>query len=78
MEWSDLKVYVIHFFEDSTLHLVQLVNNIPSVDENIKIKGRKGKVLSVKTIEENKVHVNVLFEKVKQNQPNIKDTKKKR
>ncbi|OAS82129.1 hypothetical protein A6K24_13810 [Metabacillus litoralis] len=78
MEWSDLKVYVIHFIENNSVQLVQLVNNIPSVDENIKIKGRKGKVLSVKTIEENKVLVNVLFEKVNKNQPNIKDTKKKR
>ncbi|WP_338786438.1 hypothetical protein [Metabacillus sp. FJAT-53654] len=71
-------MYVIHFIENNSVQLVQLVNNIPSVDENIKIKGRKGKVLSVKTIEENKVHVNVLFEKVNKNQPNIKDTKKKR
>ncbi|WP_066340681.1 MULTISPECIES: hypothetical protein [Metabacillus] len=71
-------MYVIHFIENNSVQLVQLVNNIPSVDENIKIKGRKGKVLSVKTIEENKVLVNVLFEKVNKNQPNIKDTKKKR
>ncbi|MGE8077456.1 hypothetical protein [Peribacillus loiseleuriae] len=68
----------IHFFENNTIVLSQLLKHIPSVDEDIKIKGRKGKVLSVKNIEENIVHVHVIFEQVIKNQPISKDTKKKK
>jgi hypothetical protein len=69
---------VVHFFENKSIVLCQLLKHIPSVDENIKIKGRKGKVLSVKKIEENLVHVHVIFEQVIKNQPISKDTKKKK
>ena len=69
---------VIHFFENKSLVLSQLLRHIPSVDENIKIKGRKGKILSVKKIEENLLHVHVKFEQVNKNQQIIKDIKKKK
>ncbi len=69
---------VIHFFENKSLVLSQLLRHIPSVDENIKIKGRKGKILSVKKIEENLFHVHVNFEQVNKNQQIIKDIKKKK
>ncbi|QGQ46192.1 hypothetical protein [Metabacillus sediminilitoris] len=69
---------VIHYFEDKTLLLSQLVKQIPSIDENIKIKGRKGKVLSVKNVEGNHVHVYVMFEKVVKQQALSKETKKKK
>ncbi len=52
----------IHFFENKFIVLSQLLNHIPSVDENIKIKGRKGKVVSVEQMGENKFHVHVLLE----------------
>lgn len=71
-------MFVVRFFENNSLVLVQLLKHVPSVDEIIKIKGRKGKVLSVKKIEENQVHVNVFFEQVSKNQPILKDTKKKK
>jgi hypothetical protein len=69
---------VVHFVENNSIVLTQFLNHIPSVDENIKIKGRKGKVLSVKELEENQIHVHVIFEEVKKNQPILKDTKKKK
>ena len=69
---------VIHFFENRSVILSQLLKHIPAVDENIKIKGRKGKVLSVKQIEENKFHVHVIFEQVIKNQAIAKDDKKKK
>jgi hypothetical protein len=69
---------VIHFFENKSLVLSQLLRHIPSVNENIKIKGRKGKILSVKKIEENLFHVHVNFEQVNKNQQIIKDIKKKK
>lgn len=70
---------VVRFFENNSVVLSQFRNQIPSVDENIKIKGRKGKVLSIKEIEENKFHVYVAFEKiVKNNKLLAKDLKKKK
>ena len=54
----------IHFYENKTVVLTQALNRIPIVDEDIKIKGRKGKVASVIMIDENKYHVQVVFEKI--------------
>ena len=54
----------IHFYENKTVVLTQALNRVPAVDEDIKIKGRKGKVTSVIKIDENKYHVQVLFEKI--------------
>jgi hypothetical protein len=69
---------VVHFFENNSVVLSQFRNQIPSVDENIKIKGRKVKVSSVKEIEENKFHVHVIFEQVVKNKLIANDTKKKK
>lgn len=71
-------MYVVHFFESNSKVLSQLLKQIPSVDENIKIKGRKAKVLSIKNIEENIVHVHVIFEQISKKQPIAKDPKKKK
>lgn len=68
----------VHFFENKTIVLSQLLNQIPVVDENIKIKGRKGKILSVEQVGDYTAHVHVMFEKVVKNQPIIKDNKKKK
>jgi hypothetical protein len=78
LKGGDQKMVVIHYFEDKTLLLSQLVKQIPSIDENIKIKGRKGKVLSVNNVEGNHVHVHVMFEKVVKHQALSKETKKKK
>jgi hypothetical protein len=69
---------LVHFLENNSIVLSQLLKTYPSVDENIKIKGKKGKVMSVKKMDEKTVHVHVVFEKVTKNQPIIKDVKKKR
>lgn len=69
---------MIRFFENNTFILSQLLKQIPSVNEDIKIKGRKGKVLSVKEIAENIIHVNVVFEKIVKKQPVAKDIQKKK
>ena len=57
-------MYGIHFYENNTLVLSQFLKSIPLVDENIKIKGRKGKVLSVKMEDENKYQVHVVFDPI--------------
>ena len=55
---------VLQIFENKSLILTQLVKQIPSIEENVKIKGRKGKVISVKEIENNLYHVQIAFEQV--------------
>ncbi len=69
---------VVHFFENKSIVLTQLRSDIPTMDENIKIKGRKGIIISVKKLEENIAHAQVVFEKVKQTQQIQKDSKKKK
>ncbi len=71
-------MFAIHFIENNTLVLSQLLRRIPSIDEDIKIKGRKGKVLNVKQMEGNLYHVHVWFEPVVKYVPTLKDNKKKK
>jgi hypothetical protein len=68
----------VHFFENNSLVLSQLLKQAPSVDDDVKIKGRKGKVFSTKEIEENKVYVHVIFEQVVKKQVTSIDNKKKK
>ncbi|MGF2616119.1 hypothetical protein FZC84_10800 [Rossellomorea vietnamensis] len=56
-------MYIVYFYEERNLLLQQLRKGIPFEGEELKIKGRKAKVLKIE-INENKVHVYVLVEKV--------------
>jgi hypothetical protein len=69
---------VVHFIENNAVVLSQLRKQIPSVNEFIKIKGHKGKVVDVKKIEENVIQVHVFLEKVSKVQPAAIDNKKKK
>ena len=68
---------IVHFVEENTVVLCQLLNQVPSENDAIKIKGRKGTVLSVKNTDEF-VQVNVVLEKKVKNQALANDKKKKR
>jgi hypothetical protein len=57
-------MFVVYFLENKNLVLSQLRQKIPAIDENLTIKGRKAKVLSVTNVEGNHVHVQVALEKV--------------
>ena len=57
-------MFSVYFFENKDLVLNQLLKSVPSAGDEIKIKGRKGKVLSVATVDENKFYVQVNLEKV--------------
>lgn len=57
-------MYAIHFYENNNYVLNQVLRNIPAIDENVTIKGRKGKVTNVQEIKENVYYVFVEFEKV--------------
>lgn len=71
-------MFVVHFFERKTLLLSQLRKSIPAVGEELKIKGRKGKVSSVDSVEEKKIHVQVELESIKKSNQIIDPKKKKR
>ncbi|HHY74788.1 MAG TPA: hypothetical protein GX497_16490 [Bacillus bacterium] len=58
-------MFTVHFYEEKTLLLSQLLNRVPLVGENLKIKGRKGNVLGVNKIDEKTYHVQVVQEKIK-------------
>lgn len=71
-------MFVVYFFEDKNLLLHQYLNSAPTVGEDIKIKGRKGKVSSITRIDEKKVQVQVTIEKASKNKPVIADNQKKK
>jgi len=71
-------MFAIHYFEKNTAVLSQLLQRIPEVEESIKIKGRKGKVVSVTQMEDTKYHVHVVLEKVVKKDLLLKDDKKKK
>ncbi|WP_453996557.1 hypothetical protein [Bacillus nitroreducens] len=70
-------MYVIHYYENKNNLLTQLVQNIPAVDDVIKIKGRKGKVINITYNDERNVHVQVELER-KVKKKAIDDSKKRR
>lgn len=57
-------MYAIHFYENKNYVLNQVLRNIPSIDDNVTLKGRKGKVMSVEEIKENVYYVYIEFEKI--------------
>ncbi|MCU9614710.1 hypothetical protein OEV98_14295 [Caldibacillus lycopersici] len=72
-------MFVIHYLENQSIVLTLLSSHIPSVDEDVRIKGRKGKIISIKEINDKHVQVQVLFEKITKNQPiSTVDSKKKK
>lgn len=71
-------MFAVHFIENKNQLLCQLLNRVPLVNEELKIKGRKAKVLSVKSIDEKNIHVQVTLEAVNKNKPVIDQSKKKK
>ncbi|KMY32662.1 MULTISPECIES: hypothetical protein [Lysinibacillus] len=71
-------MFVTHFYENKTSVLSQLLVNLPTVEENIKIKGRKAKVVQIVQIDDNNYQVSIIFEKVPKKQPLKEIGKKKR
>ncbi|KOS68675.1 preprotein translocase subunit SecA [Lysinibacillus contaminans] len=69
---------VIHIYENRTEVLNQFVVRIPTVDEDIRVKGRKAKVVQVNQIDEKKYHVHVIYEKIVKKQPLTKELGKKK
>lgn len=57
-------MYSIHFYEGKTYVLNKASRIIPSVNENVRIKGRNGIVMNVQEMGENRYFVFVEFEKI--------------
>ncbi|WP_442600181.1 hypothetical protein [Neobacillus sp. D3-1R] len=71
-------MFVVSFYENKNVLLSQLRKSVPAVGDDLTIKGRKGKVSSVDTIDEKNVHVQVTLEKVLKNKLAAEDPKKKK
>lgn len=71
-------MFTVHFIENKNILLSQLLQNVPTVGQDLKIKGRKAKVLSVETIDERTIHVKVVQEAIKKKQQLVLDNKKKK
>ncbi|MEK4629020.1 MAG: hypothetical protein ABS944_03680 [Solibacillus sp.] len=71
-------MYAIHYFENNTPALSQCLRRIPEIEEAVSLKGRKGKVVNVVQIAEDKYHVHIELEKIVKKEPLLKDNKKKR
>lgn len=71
-------MFVTHFYENKTSVLSQLLVNLPTVEENIKIKGRKAKVVQIVQIDDYNYQVRIIFEKIPKKQPLKEVGKKKR
>jgi len=73
-----MNMYVVHFFENKNLLLTQLLQRVPAVGEELRIKGRKGKISSVANVDEKNIHVEVVLESVKKNKVLLANTAKKK
>ncbi|WP_079508930.1 hypothetical protein [Mesobacillus jeotgali] len=71
-------MFVVHFFENRTELLNQLRQQVPSVGEDLKIKGRKGKVVRVSAIDEKTYHVELTLESKTKQVPAADPGKKKK
>jgi hypothetical protein len=71
-------MFAVHFIENNNVLLTQLLNRVPTEGEELKIKGRKAKVTSVKDIDELNIHVLVTLEVVNKNKFVVDNSKKKK
>ncbi|UQD52503.1 hypothetical protein C0971_11115 [Bacillus methanolicus] len=71
-------MFVVYFYENKNLLLSKLLKRLPSVGEDLTIKGRKGKVSSVNCIDEKIFYVQVILENVSKNKLIVDNSKKKK
>lgn len=69
-------MFVVHFIVSQNVLLTQLLQKVPTVGEEVKIKGRKGKVMSV-NMEDMNARVQVILEEVKKKNATV-DKRKRR
>jgi hypothetical protein len=76
---GETNMFAVHFFENKSELLNQLLGSVPAVGDAVTIKGRKGKVTSVNHVDDTHVHVQIMVEKVAvKNKPTAADLAKKK
>ena len=58
-------MFAVHFYEKNILFISKLLNEVPALGSEIKLKGHKGKITQVTEVEVNKYHVHVELETIK-------------
>jgi hypothetical protein len=71
-------MFAVHFIEKNNVLLTQLLNRVPAEGEELKIKGHKAKVASIKNIDELNIHVLVTLEVVNKKNLVVDNSKKKK
>lgn len=71
-------MYMVHYFENKNLIVSHLVKTVPNVDQEIKLKGRKGKVLKVSNVDDRNIQVQVELEAKNKSKLLIDNSKKKK
>ncbi|WP_163100369.1 hypothetical protein [Peribacillus alkalitolerans] len=71
-------MYVVYYYENKNQLLNQLLKRVPTVGENLTIKGRKAKVTRVNSIDERKFQVQVTLEPIQKAKISLEDLKKRR
>ncbi len=71
-------MFVVSFFENKNLLLTQLLKSVPSEGDDLKIKGRKGKVTNVSRIDEKNIHIQLTLETIPKNKLVADPSKKKK
>jgi hypothetical protein len=75
---GEANMFAVHFIENNNVLLTQLLRNVPAEGEELKIKGKKAKVASVKAIDDLNIHVLVTIEKVVNKSKFVVDNSKKK
>lgn len=70
-------MFVTHFYENGTHVLTQLLEQVPSAGADIKIKGKKGKVIQTHFVNENRADVYIAFEKIVKKRRSITDRRRR-
>lgn len=72
-------MFAIHYYENKVYVFNHATDNVPSVNDYVRIKGRNGKVLNVEQMGEQKYFVFIEFEKiVDKSKIDLRDSKRKK
>ncbi|WP_102691509.1 hypothetical protein [Rummeliibacillus pycnus] len=55
-------MFTVQFLDHKEIVLSQLLRKVPLVNEELKIKGRKGKIVNVVKVDQTKFHIHMIFE----------------
>lgn len=75
---GEMRMFTVYYLDGKNVLLNQLRKSVPNEGEEVRIKGRKGKVTSVTSVDESKIHVQVELESVNKAKLAAEDDKKKR